>query len=125
MTFCIGQRLIAFYLSMKRLAAKEIHQQLVAMLSLDIVGGAIVKVLADRPFSSMGESSTLRCLSRYAAHRSLTTLIDSIVHYLHWIPHRLPDDQEPIPASLFRELLLVFQTEQTSDWNNIVTMDES
>jgi hypothetical protein len=85
----MGERLIALYLSMERLAAKEIHQELVEMLSLDVViysmiswclckakfdgrnqearaeakrmstthfGGAIVKVLADSPFSSMRES---------------------------------------------------------------------
>jgi hypothetical protein len=142
---------------MKRLAAKEIHQELVEMLSFDIViyslitwslcnakfdgrnqmapteaksmrtthfGGAIVKVLADSAFSSICESSTLTCLSRYAAHRSLTKLIDSTVHYLGWISNRLPDDQEPIRANLFRELLLVLQAEQASDWNDIVTLDE-
>jgi hypothetical protein len=115
-TFCIGQRLIALYLSRKRLAAKEIHQELGEMLRLDIViysmipwylcktrvdgrnqaeaermsarhfGGAIVKVLADSPFSSMRESSTLTCFSRYAVHRSLTKLIDSTVHSLQCIP---------------------------------------
>jgi hypothetical protein len=88
-------------------------------------GGVFVKVLADSPFSSMRESSARACLSRYAAHRSLTKLIDSIVDYLQEIPHRLPDDQERIKANLFRELLLLLQTEQTSDWNDIVTLDES
>jgi hypothetical protein len=78
-------------------------------------GGALVKVLADSPFSSMLESSTLTCLSRYAAHRSLTKLIDSTVHYLHRIPYHLPDDQEPITASLFREPLRVLKVEQASD----------
>jgi hypothetical protein len=143
---------------MKRLAAKEIHQELIDMLSLDIViysmitwylckatvdrrnqeapaeakwtnsahfGGAIVKILTDCPFSSMRESSPLTCLSRYAAHRNLTKLIDSTVHSVHWILHRLPDDQKPIRANLFRELVLLLQAEQASDWNDIVTLDES
>jgi hypothetical protein len=108
----MGQRLIALDLSMQQWAAKEIHPELVEMLSFDIViysmitwylckarfdgrnqdapaeakwmstpnfGGAIVKLLADSPFSSMRESWTRTCLSRYAAHRSLTKSIYSRV----------------------------------------------
>jgi hypothetical protein len=154
----MAERLIALYLSMKRLAVKQLHQKLIEILSLDIViysmitwylckakfdgrnqegpaeaklmstiyfGGAIVKLLADSAFSSMYESSTLTYLPSYTAHRSLTRLIDSTLHYLHWIPHILPVDQEPMKASLFRELLRVLQAEQASDWNDIVTLDES
>jgi hypothetical protein len=88
-------------------------------------GGAIVKILVDSPFSSMRRLSTLTCLSRYAVDRSLLKLIASTVQYLHWIPQRLPDDQRPFRANLFRELLLMLQGEYASDWNDIVTLDES
>jgi hypothetical protein len=57
------------------------------------VGAAVLKALTDNSFSSVRELSGLSCLSRSTVHRRLTESLGFTIRYLHWIPHRLSDDQ--------------------------------
>jgi hypothetical protein len=67
----------------------------------DSVGTAILKGLADNPFSSVRESFRLTCLFRSTIHRRLTESLGFAIRHLHGIPHRLSDDQKTISVNLF------------------------
>jgi hypothetical protein len=67
----------------------------------DSVGADSPKALTDNPFSSVPESSRLTCLPRSNVHRRLTVSLGFTVCHLHWILHRLSDDQKTIRVNLF------------------------
>jgi hypothetical protein len=89
------------------------------------VDAAILKALTDNPFASVPELSRLTYLSRSIVHRRLMESLGFTVRHLHWIHHRLSDDQKTIRVNLSRELLRVLQKQQTRAWHNILTLDES
>jgi hypothetical protein len=60
----------------------------------DSVDAVILKVVTDNPFSSVPELSRMTCLSRLTIHRRLTQSLGFTVGQLHWISHRLSDDQK-------------------------------
>jgi AraC-like DNA-binding protein len=92
---------------------------------LDEVDEAILKALADEPFSSVRELARDTCLSRTTVHRHLTRSLGFTVRHLRWGPHRLAPGQKAKWVALSRELLSMLDREETRDWRNIITLDES
>jgi hypothetical protein len=92
---------------------------------LDEVDEAILKALADEPFSSVRGLARHTCLSRTAVHRHLTCSIGSTACHLRWVPHRLSPGQKVKRMALSRELLSMLHQEEARDWHNIITLDES
>jgi AraC-like DNA-binding protein len=86
---------------------------------------AILTALAERPFSSVRQIATQTCLARSTVHRHLTQSLGFTVRHLHWIPHRLSDNQKEIRVRLSQELLQILQRQQARAWHDIVTLDES
>jgi hypothetical protein len=64
-------------------------------------------------------------LSRSIVHRHLTDSLDFTVRHLLWIRNRPLDDPNTIRINLSRELLRALERQQTRDWHNILTLDES
>jgi AraC-like DNA-binding protein len=75
----------------------------------DAVDAAILMALTNNPFYSVRDLSRLTHLSRSTVHRRLTEVLGFAICHLHWIPHRLPDDQKTIKVNLSREFLRVLQ----------------
>jgi hypothetical protein len=117
---------VTWYLREARFAGQSeevpIETELMTPNPVDI---AILGALADRPFSSVRELSRLTYLSRTTIHRHLTESLCFAIRYLRWIPHRLSDQQKAIRVNLSRELLRVLEVQQSRDWHDIVTLDES
>jgi hypothetical protein len=86
---------------------------------------AILKALADGPFSSLRELAQHTCISRTTVHRHLTCSLGFTAPDLRWVPHRLSPRQKAKRVAPSRELLSMLHQEETRDWHNIITLDES
>ena len=89
------------------------------------VDEAILKALAESPFSSVRELSRLTCLPRSTVYRHRTDSLCFTVRSLRWVLHRLSDAQKAIRANLSRGLLRMLEVQQSRNWHDIVTLDES
>jgi hypothetical protein len=91
------------------------------------VDEAILKALAEFPFSSVRDLSQRICLPRFTVHRHrhLTQSLRFTVRYLRWVPHFLTAEQKQIRVQITIELLQVLSVQSTCQWHDIVTLDES
>jgi hypothetical protein len=82
-----GYSTVTWYLREARFAGESeeipIETELMTTNPVDV---AILRALADRPFSSVRELSRLTYLSRTTVHRHLNESLCFIVRYLRWIP---------------------------------------
>ena len=89
------------------------------------VDEAILKALADEPFSSVRELARHTCLSRTTVHRHLTCSLGFTVRHLRWVPHRLSDSQKTMRVTLSTELLRLLEQQERRAWHDMITLDES
>jgi hypothetical protein len=106
---------------MKGLSAREVHNELVAVLGLDVIGGstvtryrrqqqfpaifpepsdeppptiiddAILEGFDKQPFSSVRELAKLTCIQTTTVYRHLTRSLGFVLKHLRWVPHTLTD----------------------------------
>jgi hypothetical protein len=133
----VGYSIVIWYLRTARFTGQSEEAPAEAeLISTDQIDAAILKVLADSPFSSMRKLFRLTCFPKSIVHRHLTESLCFAVRHLRWIPHHLSDDQKAISrqsdgnqmairVNLSRELLAVLEAQQSRGWDDIVTLDES
>jgi hypothetical protein len=130
----MDQRSICLFLAMKGLSARDVHHELVAVLSPDaityssvissprqrqfpaicsepsdeppttIVYGAILNALDKQPFSSVSELAKLTCIPTTAVYRHLTRSLGLAVKHFRWVPHTLTDSQKARRITLSNQL---------------------
>jgi hypothetical protein len=109
---------------MQGLSARQVHNELVALLGLDVTGSstvirylrhrqfpasspeppdeppttiiadAILEALDKQLFSSVKELAKFTCVSITAVYRQLTRLLGSVLKHLCWVPHTLTGSQK-------------------------------
>jgi hypothetical protein len=96
------------------------------------VDEAILTALAEFPFpfSSVRELSRRTCLPRSTVHqyryRRFTQSLRFMVRYFRWVPPPLlTAKQKQIRVHMAIELLQVLSVQNTRQWHDIVTLDES
>jgi hypothetical protein len=79
------------------------------------------------PFSSVRELSPRTCLPRPTVHprRHLTQSLRFTVRHLRWVSHFLTVEQKQIRVQMAIELLHVLSVQNTRQWHDTVTLDES
>jgi hypothetical protein len=120
----MDQRSICLFLAMKRLSAREVHNELVAVLGLDAIGYStvtrylrqrqvpasspgpcdeppmtiiddeILEALDKQPFSSVKELAKFPCVPITTVYRQLTRSLGSILKHRCWVPHALTGSQK-------------------------------
>jgi hypothetical protein len=115
----MDQRSICLFLAMKRLSAREVHNELVAVLGLDAIGSstvtrylrqrqfpviflepsdeppttiindAILETFDKQSFSSVRELAKLTCIPTTTVYRHLTKSLGFVLKHLRWVPHTL------------------------------------
>jgi hypothetical protein len=129
-------RSICLFLAMKGLSARDIHNELVAVLSPDaiaystvasypqqrqfptisaepsdeppttIIDDPILDALDKQPFSSVTELAKLTCIQTTRVYRHLTRSLGFVVKHLRWVPHTLTDTQNAQRITLSNQVLL-------------------
>jgi hypothetical protein len=89
------------------------------------VDEAMLAALAEFPFLSMCELSRRIYLRKSTAHRHLMQSPPFTVQHLRWVPHFLTAEQKHIRVQMAIEPLQVLSVQSTSQWHDIVTLDES
>jgi hypothetical protein len=95
------------------------------------VDEAILTTLAEFPFpfpfSSVRELSRRICLPRSTVHRHrhLTQSLRFMMQHLRCVPNFLTAEQKQIRVQMAIELLQVLSVQNTRQWRDIVTLDES
>jgi hypothetical protein len=89
------------------------------------VDKAILKALADKPFSWVRKSAQHTCLSRTTVDRHLTCSLGFTVRHLRWVPRRLSDSQKTMRVTLSTELLRLLEQQERRAWLDMMTLDES
>jgi hypothetical protein len=130
----MDQRSIILFLAMKSLSARDIHNELVAVLGFDAVGDstvtkylrqsrlppiilymlepptttvtddAILNALQQQSFSSVRELAKLTCIPRSPVHRRLTRRLGFVVKHIRWTPYSLTAAQKASRVTLANHL---------------------
>jgi hypothetical protein len=150
----MDQRSIRLFLAMKGLSAKDVHNELVAVLGPDaiayssvtsyprqrqfpaissepsdepptaIIDGAILDALDKQPFFSVKELAKLTCIPTKMVYRLLTRSLGFVVKHLRWVPHTLTETQKAQRITLSNQLLLEIRSIKHQGWHFIITLDE-
>jgi hypothetical protein len=121
---------------MKGLSARDVHNELVAVLGPDaiaystvtsyrrqrqfptissepsdeppttIIDDAILDALDKQPFSSVKELAKLTCIPTTTVYRHLTRSLGFIVKHLRWVPHSSTDTKKAQRITFSNQLLL-------------------
>jgi hypothetical protein len=132
----MDQRSICLFLAMKGLSAREVDNELVAVLGLDaiaystvtkclrqrqflvifpepsdelptaIIDDAIVEAVDEPPFSSVREVAKLTCIPTTTICRHLTGSLGFVLRHLRWVAHTSTDTQKAQRITLSNQLLL-------------------
>jgi hypothetical protein len=89
------------------------------------VNEAIFTAFAEFPFSSVRELSLRICLPESMVYRHFTQSLRFTVRHLRWVPHFLTAEQKQIRVQMAIELLQVLSVQNTRQWHDTVTLDES
>jgi hypothetical protein len=122
----MDQRSICLFLAMKGLSARDVHNELVAVLGPDaivyltvtsslrqrkfptissepsdeppttIIDDAILNALDKQPFASVKELTKFTCISTTTVYRHLTRSLEFIVKHPRWVPHTLTDTKAKV-----------------------------
>jgi hypothetical protein len=97
---------VTFYLRAPSLSgANEMEDDQGEVTQVGEVAEAILKAIADEPFSSVRKLARHICLSRTTVHQHLTHSLSFAARHLRSVPHRLSDDQKAMRVDLSAELL--------------------
>jgi hypothetical protein len=105
-------------------AANEVEEDQGEMTQVGEVDEAILKALADEPFSSVRELAGHTCLSRTTVHPHFTRLFSFTVRIVRSAPHRLSYDQKTMRVDLSAELLRLFEQQEHRVWPAMIILDE-
>jgi hypothetical protein len=150
----MDQRSICLFLAMKGLSARDLHNELVAVLVPDaiaystvtsylrrrqfpaissepsheppmtIIDYSILDAFDKQPFSSVKELAKLTCMPTTTVYRHLTRLLGFAVKHLRWIPHTLTDAKKAQLITLSNQLLLEIRSIKHQSWHFIITLDK-
>jgi hypothetical protein len=151
----MDQRSICLFLAMKRLSARDVHNELVAVLGLNataystvtsclrqrqfpaissgpadeppaaMIDDAILDALDKQPFSSVRELAKLTFIPTTTVYRHLTRSLGFVLKRLRWVPHTLTDTQKAQRITLSNQLLLEIRSIKHQGWHFMITIDES
>jgi hypothetical protein len=140
---------------MKGLSARDVHNELVAVLDPDaiayssvtnyprqrqfpaispehsdeppttIIDDAILDTLDKQPFSFVQELAKLICIPTTTVYRHLTRSLGFVVKYLRSVPHALTDTQKAQGIALSNQLLFEICSIKHQGWHFMITLDES
>jgi transposase len=150
----MDQRSICLFLAMKGLSAREVHDELVAVLGrgaiaystvtsyprqwqfsaissepsdespTTIIDGASLDALDKQPFSSVRELTKLTSIPTTTVYRRLTRSLGFVVKHLRCVPHTLTDTQKAEAMALSNQLLLEMRSIKHQGWHFIITLDK-
>jgi hypothetical protein len=89
------------------------------------VDQAILRALADYPFSSVRELSRVTSLPRSIVHRHLTQSLHFKIQHLRCISHFLDPGQKQTRVNLARMLFHVLSLQRAHQWHDTIALDES
>jgi hypothetical protein len=151
----MDQRSICLFLAMKGLSARDVHNELVAVLGPDaiaystvtnylrqwpfpaissepsdepptsIIDDAILDAFDKQSFSSVRKLAKLTCIPNTTVYRHLTRSLGFVVKNLRWVPHTSTDTQKAQRITLSNQLLLEICLIKHQGCHFIITLDES
>jgi hypothetical protein len=86
---------------------------------------AILRALEQLLFSSVRQLSRAIHLPKTTVYRRLSEKLGFTARQLRWVPHIIFDDQKAKRVKCSKFILTILLAQQTRDWHDIVTLDES
>jgi hypothetical protein len=140
---------------MKGLSARDLHNELVAVLGPDaiaylivtgyrrqrqfpaissghsdklppiVIDNAILHAVDKQPFSSVKELTKRICIPTNTVYRHLTISLGFVVKHLRGVPHTVTNTEKAQRVTLSNQLLLERRSIKHQGWHFMITLDES